>query len=527
MNRFLLALVVSSFLFSGLGEALAAPWERLVMPGEVISGHAKYEEQCQRCHPKLEKTTQRRLCLDCHEKIDHDITERKGYHGHHRKARDDDCRTCHTEHKGRDADVVLFDADNFDHRLTDFELKGSHLRLPCRRCHKAEKPYRQAPSRCFDCHQNDDAHDRKLGKKCQKCQDQKRWSRARFDHDKTDFKLRGKHKKARCESCHTGNRYKNVSTRCHDCHRLDDAHAGNWGRKCQKCHDSTKWKSARFDHDKTKFKLRGRHRKTACYDCHPPAKKLKAAGKKCHACHEKDDEHNGRYGNKCQRCHNLDRWSKQRFDHSRTDFPLEGRHEKIACRACHRNNIDEKTPTRCHACHEQDDIHEGKEGRQCQRCHDSSGWRKRVVFDHDISRFPLIGLHAIAPCEACHLSGNFRAARSDCNACHREEDEHQRRLGTQCGRCHTPNGWELWQFDHDRQSDYPLTGKHKGLDCLACHTRPAGEKVTLSRACRHCHAADDIHRGQFGPYCDRCHTTASFEELTLGTRKRPETRGPR
>ena len=36
------------------------------------------------------------------------------------------------------------------------------------------------------------------------------------------------------------------------------------------------------------------------------------------------------------------------------------------------------------------------------------------------------------------------------------------------------------------------------------------EKVKLSSDCASCHAKDDIHVGEFGRQCQRCHTTVSF-----------------
>ena len=51
-----------------------------------------------------------------------------------------------------------------------------------------------------------------------------------------------------------------------------------------------------------------------------------------------------------------------------------------------------------------DDVHKGQVGKKCERCHNQSGWTKEVFFDHDLARFPLIGIHAITPCEECHLS---------------------------------------------------------------------------------------------------------------------------
>ena len=66
------------------------------------------------------------LCLDCHKDIAADVREHHGYHGRMSNAGVGECRACHTEHKGRDADIVQLGRAQFDHRLTDFALEGAH-----------------------------------------------------------------------------------------------------------------------------------------------------------------------------------------------------------------------------------------------------------------------------------------------------------------------------------------------------------------------------------------------------------------
>jgi nitrate/TMAO reductase-like tetraheme cytochrome c subunit len=61
----------------------------------------------------------------------------------------------------------------------------------------------------------------------------------------------------------------------------------------------------------------------------------------------------------CQRCHQTDQWKMTAFDHSRTTFPLEGKHAGVACAKCHKPvTVDQDTfilyklkDTRCEACH--------------------------------------------------------------------------------------------------------------------------------------------------------------------------------
>jgi hypothetical protein len=79
--------------------------------------------------------------------------------------------------------------------------------------------------------------------------------------------------------------------------------------------------------------------------------------------------------------------------------------------------------------------------------------------------------------------------------------------------CHNPNAWELWRFDHDAQTQFPLTGAHRGLTCHACHTTKNVTKIVLGKDCYACHQKDDVHLGSLGRTCERCHVTASFKEV--------------
>jgi hypothetical protein len=358
----------------------------------------------------------------------------------------------------------------------------------------------------------------KLGKRCNSCHIDQRWLEIRFDHRKTHFALTGAHREATCAGCHPGDQFFKTPTGCYACHRLDDVHQGGNGRNCKKCHSTRNWKTLSFDHDKdTDFPLQGRHSRLNCQACHKQDPYKVEIESTCISCHRNDDEHHGRYGTKCESCHNAQRWQQTHFDHDRkTDFPLKGKHAQASCTACHKGNIfKENLKTGCYACHRIDDAHNGQEGKQCERCHEETGWRKQVRFDHDLTRFPLIGLHAIVPCEECHLSSTYKAASIDCVDCHKKDDAHDQRLGLNCARCHNPNGWKIWRFDHNTQTQFKLDGSHKGLHCDRCHREPVTRISGTPRTCINCHRGDDPHRGQFGPRCGRCHTTESFRDSKL------------
>jgi len=501
----------------------AIDFERLFSPGDLIEGHRKWDEQCDQCHVRLREVSVNRLCRDCHEQVDKDIRSEKGFHGKDRKASTAECRSCHTDHKGRKVDIVNLDRDRFNHKLTDYPLVGKHRQAGCSACHKPDKKFREAPGKCIDCHKEDDAHEGKLGKDCKSCHNPKSWTQENFDHDKTDFKLKFAHKEVACDLCHVGNKYKDTPKTCVSCHAIKDVHAGRFGTRCATCHRESKWSETRFRHDRqTRFRLKGRHRQVDCHACHRADRKAivqrdvtkRRKPRSCVACHKLDDVHKGSNGKRCDQCHNENSWLKASFDHDRkTDFPLRGAHKKASCTACHRGDEPrDETPTECVACHRAQDVHEQKLGKKCAQCHGEQSWTDNLRFDHDLTDFPLIGQHAVAGCETCHASRTFQVEKSGCKDCHAEDDVHERSLGTDCAQCHNPNDWLIWRFDHDEQTEFPLEGAHEGLHCSSCHRKQMPEKPR-KRACVACHRKDDIHDGNFGADCAECHTQESFRDL--------------
>jgi hypothetical protein len=242
----------------------------------------------------------------------------------------------------------------------------------------------------------------------------------------------------------------------------------------------------------------------------------------CIDCHQNDDEHNGQNGDKCDSCHSVKLWAKISFDHGRdTKFSLRGKHAELICESCHRDGTaGEELGTACLDCHRIDDVHQGKQGQQCNNCHNSIGWLNSIRFNHDLTSFPLLGMHSVTSCDSCHGSKEFSDTENECVACHESDDSHDRALGPDCGACHNPNDWRLWSFDHDTQTDFQLEGSHKDLSCNECHYKPvksksANARVKQSSACVSCHINDDVHSRRFGRACERCHTTESFKEITV------------
>lgn len=439
------AWLVAMSLHAGKAQTL---FENLIMPGPLVQGHAKLEAECGKCHEPFSKSTQTKLCLDCHKEIAADRVQKARFHGRNPEATRQECTRCHTDHKGRRADIIQFDRETFDHRFTNFELKDRHRGAPCQACHRPNVAFRKTAGQCYDCHKSVDPHKHQLGERCDACHAESGWRPAKaFDHSKTKFKLEAAHKSVACATCHVGEIYKNLPSTCVSCHRLQDVHANRYGPKCETCHDQGKWKPAHFDHNKTKY-------------------------------------------------------------------PLRGAHQKVKCEACHTGDLyRDKLAMTCISCHKKDDPHKGELGARCERCHDVVAWRKKVAFDHDLSRFPLIGLHAAVPCEECHRSETYKNAPIACEKCHK--DVHKARLGPDCGQCHNPNGWARWRFDHAQQTKYPLTGAHAKVRCEACHTVSNPPNLKLPTDCYSCHHSEDAHRGTFGQMCEKCHVATEWRRVTI------------
>ena len=117
--------------------ALADNVETALMPGQVIEGHAKWEEDCTKCHKRFDKAAQNTLCQDCHKDVRKDVEQKQGSHGRSKELRE--CKECHSDHKGRTENIAPITEQTFDHERTDFPLKAAHAnakKVECKACHK-------------------------------------------------------------------------------------------------------------------------------------------------------------------------------------------------------------------------------------------------------------------------------------------------------------------------------------------------------------------------------------------------------
>lgn len=410
---------------------------------------------------------------------------------------EDDCKQCH----------IRFDRNAQDRLcMSCHEKVGQDVRG--KTGFHGRQTFQERPQACRDCHTDHKGRTARIVE----------LDKQRFDHAMTDFALRGKHQKAECDKCHEPPRkYREAALECNACHRKDDVHKGSLGPKCADCHTENNWKEARFDHDKTRFALTGKHVDTQCADCHKD-KNYKETPRACVACHKRIDDqkgHKGQFGDKCESCHGTRQWKTSTFNHDTdTRYVLRGKHRTAECTDCHTGHLYKvKLTAACFACHQADDKHKGSLGKECGSCHNERDWKEKAKFDHAKTSFPLLGKHIDAQCKACHKSTMFKEAPKDCYACHKKDDKHEATLGEKCGDCHTEKNWTSTQgrFDHER-TKFQLRNAHAlpAVKCNACHKDVRSFRKT-PLDCYSCHKKDDKHEGQEGPKCEQCHTDKSWK----------------
>lgn len=425
---------------------------------------AHASQACQSCHTKKSFLGLSTACVSCHQ------DQHKGQFAPR------GCISCHTQ-------TAWKPPAKFDHSKV-FPLTGQHQKVTCASCHPNGQFKGIQHQSCASCHQ--DPHQGRFGTNCQQCHSTAGFKTATFNHDRTGFPLTGQHKAVACASCHkSGNFTKLAHQKCSDCHK--DPHQGRLGATCQQCHSTAGWQvgsRAKFDHEKTRFPLRGAHQKVSCQSCHASGRRPRFAS--CSDCHK--NVHAGQIASTtCESCHTVGSFSPSTFTlnrHQKTDYPLQGAHLAVPCISCHKNNRFKWESTECQACH--NDPHKGQMTQGCRSCHSIDSWSHISGFDHKRTAFPLEGGHLEVSCGQCHKQGKFKGTPKTCNACH--GDPHQGQL-TQagCQSCHSVQAWARVTFDHNRQSRFKLEGAHTRVSCVACHGRNALRFKPLPTTCEGCH----------------------------------------
>ncbi len=314
---------------------------------------------------------------------------------------------------------------------------------------------------------------------------------------------------------------------------------GNLNIPCQNCHTSAGWKPIRavpeFDHNKTRYPLRGLHEGVACTQCH--AKPVFSnTGTNCADCHA--DIHRRQMGANCEQCHTVKGWNivLQKVKEHTNRFPLVGGHAGLDCADCHKSEAVgqfQGLSIQCYSCHQNTYKQTTSPNHvasnlpvQCEQCHTINTWFG-ATFDHlKLTGFALTGMHATLDCTSCHAGGRYKGTPAACIGCHlpdyqKASNPNHISLGfpQTCQNCHTTAAWQPASFNHDSVG-FPLTGGHANLQCQQCHV--GGNFSLTSTACVGCHLKD--YQATTNPnhlaagipqQCNICHTTAAWQPASF------------
>lgn len=251
MKKIVIALIILTVIVL----SLRFPYVML-NPGELTEGHQEVKNECTSCHRPFWGIDNTK-CTHCHKISEigiknvagNLIPEEKKIPNFHSKLKNQNCTSCHTDHKGIHPQISL---SAFDH-----DLLAGDVRTSCNRCHGSPA---------------DNLH-KKLSASCGNCHNTNTWEfSGTFDHDKIVGMT-----KSNCSSCHE---------------KPSDTFHQSTQDECEKCHSTNRWIPSTFDHS-LYFLLDGDHN-VKCSTCHS---NNNFSIYTCYGCHEHSEnkireEHN-------------------------------------------------------------------------------------------------------------------------------------------------------------------------------------------------------------------------------------------
>lgn len=480
-------------------------------PGPLAKEHASLDNQngCNDCHVDGTKAVDSNKCLDCHDHQDlrARIRAGKGYHASS-KVRGKACATCHVDHEGRNFDImgwrtVKGGMKGFDHKLTGWPLRDKHAVLECEECHEntnsaGRRTFLGEDKVCGSCHKRDQPHgfDRRALMQCERCHTEISWKpekpRLDFDHNKksdAEFPQEGAHRDVSCGKCHPKARFNLGQSKPGNCGNSGCHASPHEGmlfdkKSCDWCH-SPKFRTLKqieFNHRaRTRFDLAGAHSEVECYTCHTDKRGFRKPSRSCATCHAADNPHRNRFEQfgkppACETCHPESSFKPTTFRHGRhTKFDLTGKHARLGCRECHRG----KQPFQF----ENFQSKQIRNDRNCMSCHEHENVHQRKFVDTPPGAKPVMrDGQKVQTCLECHeMAGKVQISR------------------------------EAVEPIHGVNGRWPLTRKHKGVDCAQCH--PNDEFVDTPKQCGAVCHEDSLHEGTLGDACDACHEPGRWEAV--------------
>ncbi len=317
---------------------------------------------CSDCHQERNFAPADTACASCHQE------EHKGQLSL-------DCQQCHN--------TKAFSPSTFKHKKQDFQAQGKHAQIKCEECHRHE--LFELNSNCTTCHT--DVHYGELGANCTQCHTYDKWTHIIYDHNQTDFILKGQHRTLTCEQCHKNGKFEATGKECYDCHK--DPHQKSFGTDCERCHTEDNWMVRNFNHElNTGYALVGAHSRLACTECHTNLRDIHLP-LDCYGCHKNDylsatvpNHKAAGFGTDCQECHRQTdfTWQQGYWEEHESIFHLRtssaGHHDHFICTDCHPSNNDYRQYN-CLACHlreetdaQHSDVRRYKyQNSKCLKCH--------------------------------------------------------------------------------------------------------------------------------------------------------------
>jgi hypothetical protein len=137
-----------------------------------------------------------------------------------------------------------------------------------------------------------------------------------------------------------------------------------------------------------------------------------------------------------------------------------------------------------------------------------------ATFDHNATKFPLMGAHISIQCQTCHTNGNFQLAYNGCYNCHSSNynsttNPNHAAAGfpTTCETCHSTSTWAGATFNH---TWFPTNHGNANGVCATCHTNPSDYSVFQCTGCHTKAQTDPNHTNVTGyiwnsANCYQCH----------------------